>query len=38
MKDQVDSLKANGIPAEFINSSVSYAEIVNTQIKILNTT
>ncbi len=27
MKDQVDSLKANGIPAEFINSTLSYAAI-----------
>jgi len=36
MKDQVDSLKANGIPAEFINSSISYAEIVDIQIRILN--
>lgn len=24
MKDQVDSLKANGVPAEFLNSSLSY--------------
>lgn len=27
MKDQVDGLLANGIPATFINSSLSYAEI-----------
>lgn len=27
MKDQVDSLKANGIGAEFINSSIDYEEI-----------
>ena len=27
MKDQVDGLKANGIPAEFINSSLTHAEI-----------
>lgn len=26
MKDQVDSLKANGVPAEFLNSSLSYGE------------
>ena len=25
MKDQVDALQANGIPAEFINSTLSYA-------------
>jgi ATP-dependent DNA helicase RecQ len=28
MKDQVDALKANGIPAAYINSSLDYAEIV----------
>jgi ATP-dependent DNA helicase RecQ len=35
MKDQVDALKANGIPAEFINSTLSPAEIarVRTQAK-----
>jgi len=27
MKDQVDALKANGVTAEFINSSLSYEEI-----------
>ena len=27
MKDQVDALKANGIPAEFINSSLPQADI-----------
>ncbi len=27
MKDQVDALKANGIPAEFINSTLTRAEI-----------
>ena len=27
MKDQVDNLKANGIKAEFINSTLSYSEI-----------
>jgi ATP-dependent DNA helicase RecQ len=31
MKDQVDSLKANGIAAEFINSSLTYAEIMRVQ-------
>jgi len=31
MKDQVDALKANGIAAEFINSSLSYAEINRAQ-------
>jgi len=36
MKDQVDSLKANGIPAEFINSSLSFNEIKKTQKEILN--
>ena len=42
MKDQVDSLKANGIAAEFINSTVSFTEIsrirrraTNGQLKIL---
>lgn len=33
MKDQVDSLKANGIAAEFINSSLSYQEINDIQGK-----
>ena len=35
MKDQVDALKANGIPAEFINSTLSPAEIsrIQTQAK-----
>ena len=31
MKDQVDALQANGIPAEFINSTLSYAEIEQIQ-------
>jgi ATP-dependent DNA helicase RecQ len=31
MKDQVDALKANGISAEYINSSLSYQEIVQIQ-------
>ena len=33
MKDQVDALKANGIAAAFINSSMSSAEIDRTQTK-----
>jgi ATP-dependent DNA helicase RecQ len=31
MKDQVDALKANGIPAEFINSTLSPREIARVQ-------
>ncbi len=31
MKDQVDALKANGVDAEFINSTLSYAEIMRVQ-------
>ena len=31
MKDQVDALKANGIAAEFINSTLTYAEIGRVQ-------
>ncbi|MGL5831128.1 MAG: RecQ family ATP-dependent DNA helicase, partial [Candidatus Altimarinota bacterium] len=31
MKDQVDSLKANGVPAEFINSSLSTVDIEEIQ-------
>lgn len=34
MKDQVDSLKANGISAEFINSSLSYTDIIDIQYRI----
>lgn len=33
MKDQVDSLKANGISAEFINSSIKYDEIETIQVR-----
>lgn len=33
MKDQVDALKANGVPAEFINSSLSPQEIYQVQKK-----
>ena len=32
MKDQVDALKANGIPAEFMNSTLSYAEMSRVQM------
>ena len=31
MKDQVDALQANGLPAAFINSTLSYAEIEQIQ-------
>lgn len=34
MKDQVDNLKANNVPAEFINSSLSYMEIMAIQMRI----
>lgn len=34
MKDQVDALKANGVPAEFINSSLSSEEISEVQKKV----
>ncbi len=33
MKDQVDALKANGVPAEFINSSLTADEIAHVQTK-----
>ncbi len=36
MKDQVDSLKANGINAEFINSSLDFRDISVIQQKVLN--
>ncbi|MCY4580887.1 MAG: DNA helicase RecQ [Chloroflexi bacterium] len=31
MKDQVDGLRTNGVPAEFINGSLTYAEISRVQ-------
>ena len=31
MKDQVDALKSNGIPAEFINSTLSFSEVRRVQ-------
>ena len=34
MKDQVDALKANGINAEYINSSLSYSKIADIQNKV----
>ena len=34
MKDQVDALNANGIPARFINSSLSWAEIDRVQSEV----
>ena len=34
MKDQVDNLKANGISAEYINSTISFSEIKNIKKKI----
>jgi ATP-dependent DNA helicase RecQ len=38
MKDQVDALKANGVPAEFINSSLSPEEISRVQEEAQNGT
>ncbi len=35
MKDQVDGLKANGVKAEFLNSSLTSAEITNIETKLL---
>ena len=34
MKDQVDTLKANGIAAEFINSSLTYPELNNVRRRV----
>jgi ATP-dependent DNA helicase RecQ len=34
MKDQVDSLRVNGISAEYINSSLSFEEILSVQCKV----
>ena len=34
MKDQVDNLKANGISAEYINSTLSFSEIENIKKRI----
>lgn len=36
MKDQVDSLKENGIPAEYINSSLSQSEFLKIELGIMN--
>ncbi|MBN8683821.1 MAG: DNA helicase RecQ [Chitinophagales bacterium] len=35
MKDQVEGLSANGIPAAFINSSLSAAQVANTETALL---
>ena len=35
MKNQVDSLRSNGIPAEFINSSLNYEEIIKIKSALL---
>lgn len=34
MKDQVDNLKSNNVPAEYINSTLSYMEIMAIQMRI----
>lgn len=36
MKDQVDSLKANGIPAEYINSTLTSRESLKIELGIIN--
>ena len=38
MKDQVDTLKANGIAAEFINSSLTYPELNNVRRRVQQNT
>ncbi len=38
MKDQVDTLKANGIAAEFINSSLTYPELNNVRRRVQRNT
>ena len=35
MKDQVDGLKANGVSAEYVNSSLSSVEFLNIELKII---
>jgi ATP-dependent DNA helicase RecQ len=35
MKNQVDSMRANGIPAEFINSSLNYRDIIKIKSALL---
>ena len=35
MKDQVDGLKANGVSAEYVNSSLSSGEFLNIELKII---
>ncbi len=35
MKNQVDSMRANGIPAEFINSSLNYEDIIKIKSALL---
>jgi ATP-dependent DNA helicase RecQ len=36
MKNQVDSMRANGIPAEFINSSLNYGDILRIKSALLD--